>query len=345
MRLRTRRLRNIKRPPRAIKIPPPKVNTDGLHMAYAWHRADAQLGLRLALEWYDSNLSKLLLAQPLTEETRRTYDRAAKSKALGGSSTELPEKETAWSTAIRLYEKVWSTRFRLPILAVEATKVSGSRTRQVAAAAGVLERLNAAYGSDSFRFIPITADSRRVNLQEGSIGIPISELVSMAGLPPLQAILRETVTVAQATAIGVNEVGETVVDLPRAFAQLPSLLEQIANWAAAQGPRELFKGLAIPQPRLAVRTAAGPAERMLSGRTGWTAGGRYKPGSAIGAYWKLMRSRLGDTLTVTDFRTVADVKSPTSRVSCLAKVGRETGMWTIVYTRYTARMTECSIAL
>src|ERR1017187_4684327 len=176
--------------PIAIVVPTPDLPK--LQTAYDWMRVDRTAGFKLVFEWYAANRMALLYGAPLDEIRQKSYDRAVKAKALGDSSNMEGEKMQAWSTALHLFEKIWSTK-NLPLLdaALNNNTQPGSAVSNIQA---VLANLNKAF-TPHVRF-RVTFNAEREFL-EGEILLPEAELDQMVGLPPLTVALNEIPTAAK----------------------------------------------------------------------------------------------------------------------------------------------------
>lgn len=211
-------------PPIAIKVQ--ILDPSGLKTAYEWMVLDKILGFKLAFEWYANNTITLLHKDALDADRQKTYDRATKAKSLGDSATIEFEKIQAWSTALHLYEKVWSAK-DLPKVddGLNAT-VTGQHIQDVQA---VLANLNGAFAQSGARF-RVTFNPEREFL-EGEILIPSAELDVMIGMAPLKVILGEVITVAKVTGLVTDAKGNTTLDGEKFMANLPVVLANVYAWA------------------------------------------------------------------------------------------------------------------
>jgi hypothetical protein len=229
--MRRMRTRASKASPKPIKMMAPAADPDGLRQAYEWMTVDRGAGLRLALDWYQTNLTSLLFGDPLDADRQRSYDRAVKSKAQGDHTTFDGERQTAWTTALRLFEKTWPAR-KLPTVmeATQATDMGSAPTRRVSDVRTVIDSLNTAYnGLATFR---MTFGNER-ELDGSEVLVPVAELTAMVPMTPLKLALREAPTVAKILSVVVNEeTGERVLDGGRFMIALPGVLDKVADWAS-----------------------------------------------------------------------------------------------------------------
>ena len=230
--------------PKAIKIKAPKLDLVGLHYAYDWTAVDKSLGLRLAMSWYAKNINALLFGNPLGADRQKTFDKAAKAQALGFSSDFPEEQQHAWSTAIRIYERLWPNA-KLPALdetlaAIDSGKATPSRAVQ--AIKTVLDNLNTAFSIFDVTFRPSMETSRQ--LEARAVDVPIPELEALAGVPPLKLALSEAMTVAKLLAV-VTINGVPQLDGNKFFERIPSVLDKVFDWAQLQTPKNLMAAIRV----------------------------------------------------------------------------------------------------
>lgn len=216
--------------PKPIKVSRPTVDPDGLRQAYEWLPVDRDAGYKLAFDWYATNLTALLYGDPLDEARQKHYDRALKSKAQGDHTTFDGERQTAWTTALKFYERTWEAR-SLPKIAdaLAAVDMGTAPSRRVADIQSVLNMLNGAYeGMATFRVT--FGDERESHHTE--IALPIADLAAMVPMTPLKSALRELPTVAKLLSIVTDEDGTQTLDGGVFMTMLPTLLDKVSDWAS-----------------------------------------------------------------------------------------------------------------
>jgi hypothetical protein len=248
--------------PAPIKIARPKVDAAPLAAAYEWYAVDPLTALRSVLSWYGSNLSALLFQNPLTSEQQRWYDKAVKAQNLGDSAAATEaERIQAWTTAVRLFERVWASKYKLPTIDAIASKPT---SRRVAAIQRVLNSLNEVFSEFSVQFRMSTGTDRE--LTPDGILVPEQELVAMVGEPPLRIALTEAVTVAKVKAATRTADGQAELDGDQFFTVLPQVLAAVYAWAAKFAGGALFKAsrtFSTKQPRPArSTTTTAPRSRV-----------------------------------------------------------------------------------
>lgn len=236
--------------PPAIKVAPIKLDA-GLAQAYEWMAVDRPLGLRLATDWYATNVAKLLRLNPPDADRQTAYGKALKSKSLGDNPAATEgERAAAWFQTLRLFEKVFPG-MGLPTL-VEAEKAVGSDpTPRVRNVKTVLDNLNAAFGPVGIKYQVRATDEREFN--EGTVWVPQAELEAMVAQPPLKLALAEAGTVAQVLSIRTVE-GNAQVDGAALLTNVPLVLNAMYAWAEGQGGGSLVK----PVGRIAKAGPKGP---------------------------------------------------------------------------------------
>lgn len=307
-----RRSRGTTNAPPPITILKPTLQTAGLALAYEWMPVDQLIGLRLAHEWYreaiepsDHAPSPLLFGAPLTADQQKTYDRAIKARNLGDSSPMPEERQHAWSTAIRLFEKIWDGRGLPPLEeATQKTDLS-PRVRDIQS---VLANYNAAFAGSGVRF-RITFGAER-EFSEGEIALPEKEVTLLVGEPPLKAVLGELPTVARVMAITKDPEGNAYVDADRAMASLPELTAGVYSWISGIGGasgllKPLGKVATVKTPRVRVPRTAVPSTPAAP------RAGKISPADVIhlGAHFNPARfkgSRGGRARLLAEGQTVAD---------------------------------------
>lgn len=247
----------MRRIPKPIKIKAPKLDVAGLGRAYEWMPVDKTAAFRLAFEWYKTNLGALLFRDPLDEERQRSYDRAVKAQTLGDRTNIAEEREHAWATALRLFERTWAAR-DLPRVDAALAAEQASPSRGVAAMGKVLASLNAVFDNWRMRFGVTMGDAREIveNSADPEILLPHAELAEMAAKPPLATVLAEVVPAAQACSAKVVN-GEPTLDVALFMATLPAMLAAVGAWAAVAGQSALRAGKAVKVQRAPKAQTAG----------------------------------------------------------------------------------------
>ncbi len=229
-RMRTR-ARRTTTAPKPIKMSVIKLDPDGLRQAYEWMTVDRTASLRLALDWYNTNLTTLLHGDPLDADRQKHYDRAVKSANIGEHTTFDGERQTSWTTALRLYEKTWPNK-SLPTVgeATQAADLGSQPTRRVSDIRTVIDMLNGAF--EKLVTFRMTFGSER-EFDGEQILVPVTELAAMVPMTPLKSALREAPTVAKVLSVALDPVtNEKMLDGARFMETLPTLLDKVADWAA-----------------------------------------------------------------------------------------------------------------
>ena len=256
--------------PPAIKIVQPKLDRDGLAVAYDWALADPVLGLRLALEWFaDTGIPAMTFGpgKGLNDEQLKNLNRADKGRNLGEGTTCGPEKIAAWRMAIKMYERTWPNE---KLLSVEDALHKGSAkispSREVRAAITVIDNLNSAFQSSGMKFRPTFQVER--DYAPGFVSVPLQELNTLVGTPPLKAALNEALGIANFLSLRPVPVeGKYVMRLDGGLYMqtLPKVLDGVYLWAEKQDGRTLIAPIRAPRDHAAapapqaVPTAAAPA--------------------------------------------------------------------------------------
>ena len=255
--------RKMNTAPPIIKIVQPKLDRDGLAVAYDWALADPVLGLRLALEWYAEIGIPAMTFGPgkgLNEEQLKNMDRADKGRKLGEGTTCGPEKIAAWRMAIKMYERTWPNE---KLLSVEDALHKGSAktppSREVRAAKTVIDNLDSAFQSSGMKFRPTFQVER--DYAPGFVSVPLQELNTLVGTPPLKAALNEALGIANFLSLRPVPVeGKYVMRLDGGLYMqtLPKVLEGVYLWAEKQDGRTLIAPVRAPRAQ-----AAAPAPQAV----------------------------------------------------------------------------------
>lgn len=260
-------------PPPPIEIKAAKLNFNGLTQAYDWATIDQVFGMRLAFGWYNENAPILLAMDPPDAIRQKTYERAVKAQKLGEGTTIIDEQKQAFTTALHLFEKLWSSKQSAlplidPALAPDA-KPSKSLTWQQT----LLEAFKV-FQPFGMNYVPSNQTERVVtprwnelptdpplSIQVSDVYIPVTELAQMRG-SVLSILMQEAVEVAKQTSI--NYVGDVPqLDGGAFLAILPKVLEAVAATAggkvalAPKMPKER-KVKASPQGPFQVYNTADP---------------------------------------------------------------------------------------
>jgi len=259
------------KPPAAIKTKAQKLDLGGLHAAYGWLPLDQPVGFRLAFDWFGSAVPQLLRGDPLDTDRQRSYDRAVKAKALGDQACTPEEALHAWSTALRLYEKVWSSK-NLPSVDAAITAPPG---RQVAAIQNLLAALNKAYlGRATFG---VTTGAAR-EYEGTSVRVPVAELTALTAQPAIKAVLAEAVTVAKLISVDNGK-----LDGAKFLANLPLVLDGVGEWAGGAPQPKATTPVTPRTPRASTGIKPGsdmdlvlqmlqtstPTVEEIAAKTGW----------------------------------------------------------------------------
>jgi len=270
---------------------------------------DKMIGFKLALEWYAVNNIALLWNDPLTADKQKSYDRALKAKQLGDSSNMEGEKIQAWSTAIHLFEKIWSHKVPdYPLLdkAAHASAISPYITNVQT----VLTNLNAVFAPAGCKF-RVTFGVDREFLH-GEILLPQTEIDAMIPQAPLTVVLAEVPTVAKVVSIVSDADGNQKLDGALFMQKLPEVLNLASAWAASLG------GAANKPVGKAPRVAKAPKAKVPGAAGNAPAGPRIKGSQTIhlvpGARNTMTGKRLAvfnlvkDGMTVNELQTEAEAK-------------------------------------
>ena len=278
--------------PSAVKIKPVKVDVNGLRAAYEWALIDRLQGIQQATEWYQANVAVLLFGHPLDEAARKQFDKATKSALLGNSSIVDNEKLQAWTTALRLYERIWADRHALPDVTAAMTAADeGVRPgKRVAAMGEIIGALNGAFQSQNLKFM-VTSSADRT-FAEGTIGVPLKELEALSGKSLMQLVLGEAVEVAKVKSV-VTVDGTKSLDGGLFFVNLPLVLEGIHAWASTQDLRAIFKvGRTVaPQTKSVKATGSRKVSARPMGLTSVDPFGIFRPNTVKAAIASLMYDR------------------------------------------------------
>jgi len=214
-------------PPAAITNTAPVLDTAGLAAAYEWCAIDTTFGMVQALRWYGDNRIALLYGDPLDADRQRTYDRARKAQAQGDSTTYEGEKTQAYSTALHLLEKLWSSK-GLPLL--DAPHPPSPRLTPFV---GVLDMLNTAFAPINVTY-GIHAGAERT-FADRRLLLSLAELEAFLIVPPLKTLLGEAPAATQVASVVNKELDGALF-----MSNLSKALDGIYTWASAAAAP--FKG-------------------------------------------------------------------------------------------------------
>ena len=256
-RSRTPRVRTA---PKPIKFKPIALDLRGLQQAYDWMPVDKVISFRLAFEWYATNIVNLMFGKALTEEQNKDLDRATKLKALGDDSTSEGEKENAWKSALRRYEKIWAEK-DLP--KVDTALATTTPDKNVASLQTVLTNLNQVYRNFDVHF-RLTSGEERESVEK-DILLPRTELEQMVGQPPIKTALNEAINVAKVISIVTVE-GQQQLDGSLFMTHLPLVLKEVGDWASTTSgiSKPVGKILRTPTPKATPVPEAPSAPRIMT---------------------------------------------------------------------------------
>ena len=211
--------------PPPIEIKTPRVDVEGLKDAYSWMSISKELAFKLVLEWYATNTPFLLYKDPLDADRQKGYDRAMASTKLAESTHSDEERDTAYRTALRLFnKKVWPNKGLLTLDEGEALTEPTEKVKQVQTVLGTLNTVFA--GKVQFRMSLL--EERRFML--GEVLLPKAELEALIPKTPLAIVLNEVPTVAKVLAIETTPDGDKL-NGAKFMTELSTLNQSIAAWA------------------------------------------------------------------------------------------------------------------
>ena len=231
-----------KKAPKPITVKAVKIDADSLLKAYEYSALSETLGLRLALEWYQQNITFLLYGKALDTDQQKTYSRAVKAQELGNSSTMEGEQSQAFRTALRQYDKLFGAAHTLPSVDTAVQTMTDKPSKRVEAVKTVLDTLNKAF-DNAVKFTLTLNPDREVVDKE--FHLPLAELEAATTSTPLHLALTEAPNVAQALSI-VYQDGSPVLDGAAYMENLPKILTGIAHWATTLSN---IKPISTPAPK------------------------------------------------------------------------------------------------
>lgn len=225
-------------PPPPIEVKVAKLNFTGLSQAYDWVTIDPAFGMRLALKWYEENAPILLATNPLDAIGQKTYERAVKAQKLGEGTTIPDERKQAFTTALHLFEKLWSAKQPSIPLVDSALAPDAKPSKFLAWQRTLLEAFKV-FEPFGLTYIPSTETTRSVltvgsvsNSNKLTICIPVTELSQMRG-SVLSVLLEEAVEAAKQTSV-VEVAGVPQLDGNAFLATLPVILKAVADTAGGK---------------------------------------------------------------------------------------------------------------
>ena len=331
-----------KSPPKPLAHKAPKLDVGGLATAYDWLLADRTLGMKMAVEWYQANIPALIATKQLDPDSMKSYDRAAKAAELGKSSTNPGEKQQAWRTALRTWERIFPNSPLAKVDEVEKrVEENAQPNRNVAAVMTVLEHLNNAFKKSSLTFQP-TMDAERQSVED-VVWVPLTELASLAAAAPIKIALNEVLSVAKTRSIktigihdaiesAANELADlrkkeadgvpsvTTLDGAKFMELLPIVLSDVSEWAVTLNGRALTSSVRRGKIPTVLTSAPGTHRTSSKAKAAYinyadeavihlikSDGGKYKNISAI------RFSVIKDGMTVREYKAATRVKLGTQR--------------------------------
>lgn len=233
---RGRQLGNAPPPPIEVKVA--KLNFSGLAQAYDWATIDQVFGMRLAFGWYNENAPILLAMDPPDAIRQKTYERAVKAQKLGEGTTIVEEQKQAFTTALHLFEKLWTPKQPTLPLVDPALAPDVKPSKSLAWQQTLLEAFKV-FLPFGLTYIPSTETTRSIltvgstdNGNKLAVLLPTMELAQMRG-SVLSVLLKEAVEVAKQTSIS-YEGDVPQLDGNAFLATLPKVLEAVAVTAGGK---------------------------------------------------------------------------------------------------------------
>lgn len=329
-------------PPPPIEIKATKLNFTGLAQAYDWATIDQVFGMRLAFGWYNENAPILLAMDPPDAIRQKTYERAVKAQKLGEGTVIVEEQKQAFTTALHLFEKLWTPKQPALPLVDPALTPDAKPSKSLAWQQTLLEAFKV-FQPFGLTYVPSVESTRSVltigaddNGNRLAILLPVTELAQVRG-SVLSVLLKEAVEVAKQTSISYAG------DVPQLdgnvfLATLPKVLEAVAGTvrgATSTAP----KG---PQAARPPRGPQGPAGQIITISGGRTIACPYKAGSANAAVFALLADEQSHTWEeAMQMSSAAGAKYPQDAMWFLKDHGIKNGKWAVVKDKatHTVRLT------
>lgn len=231
-----RRPGNVPPPPIEVKVG--KLDFSGLTQAYDWATINQVFGMRLAFGWYDENAPFLLALNPLDAVGQKTYERAVKAQKLGEGTTIVDEQRQAFTTALHLFEKLWSGKQPNLPLVDPALAPDAKPSKSLAWQQTLLEAFKV-FQPFGLTYVPSAEANRSIvfaskvpETMEQVVHVPVTELAQMRG-SVLSVLLKEAVEVAKQTSISyAGDVPQ--LDGNLFLTALPKVLEAVAATAGGK---------------------------------------------------------------------------------------------------------------
>ena len=264
--------------PKVIKLKKPTINSAELDEAYQWIPFGKHLAFPLALDWYQVNAPKLLCGQPLTPEGMTNYRRAEKSATLGNLAGTDGEREQAYRTSLRLYEKVFADAHKLPRFNEDAPV---NPNRRVAAMASTVTTLNSAFKGLGMQFIPTVKPEREFNRDSGKVLVPVEQLTTMSNSALLGAAFAEFVSAVKCASLIPGENGTMKLDGAKLLNEaIPKALEGILAWAETVPLKDLLKQRVVA-PGKQAKVKGAPRQKSTTPKAKCTGGLSSKDVAAL----------------------------------------------------------------
>lgn len=338
--------------PKPPKLPRPKtkdlrVVLKGFVTADQAQRIGA---LAYALQWYDKAIEYCVINKKLPQDHVKTMERAVKARNQGNGTNIEPEKEQAYLTSVRLYEKLCA-KLKPPSIDRALELYKAKKDNLEAKQSKLATRFGTALEELQRALSPKTADGKAVELvaadgeKERDIAPGLGRFIynrnALAELRTgirregiLPVALREIKYISRIAALEAHD-GKYMLNPLKQLDAVWQLLENFSKFAMSpDAPRRLARHEYTPQPHNGAtptdaKPAAGARPRVHQAKAkGPRVDGLYKQGGTLEILYSKLKD--GKDHEIADLQKLTPTADVRGRIQVIAKDAKVKGFGKVV---------------
>ena len=306
------------------------------------------IALLEAVSWWDAQILYMINRSGCLDDRQiKIIHRADLMRKLSLGTTASGEKETALYQTLRQYEQLWplesipSIESAYALYEAQKDRLNRAEARMVIRYQKLVGVLNSAFQPSQVGFLVTKSDKAQRFDGAGRIILSTSKADDLLDLlraeGPLSVIYAEAPAVARVAGIDRDTSGNRSFSVQKCMAHLPQIFDDIkkfcADYLVENKAHSLFKAsstasmsVSAPSPRAPRKPSGGPK-----------IAGRYKPGSALAEYFKILADECHHSYQ--DLQAVYYVKFPKDTVWYIKDHGKHNGRWSVVQDKTGATLT------
>ncbi len=336
----------VKVPKVKVKKPSPK-ELKGIYTSLLTVVAEVRIAKLLeALQWYDNAILVYMQLGALNADQVKTFDKAAKAKAIGLSTDILGEKEQAIRRAILLYESLWAAKYSLPKidefykkLDAEKSKLEAKAQKMNSRFEDLLVTLNQCFAPAGLTYMvhpsktPQQFDGTNKILLNDVFAKELMQTIKVQGVLPV--LIRQVQTVATALGVETDSSGGYGLNMEKYYQAVPTVLENLMKGIGTVPRHKLYKSLdPVLQPQAKTQsgtaTAKPKVKRAAPGTPVEKIDGLFRINTPLASlYQEFQKRKKMSKKDAIEFLIKAGAAKPKTMFREFVKVGTGANKWTV----------------